>query len=140
MTKENSTTAIQKITAPTDDIKTGYEALWHELHFAYNNDRPMSMLNILRRIIDSFADFNCTDSLDVLTTKNVFAGIDCRIAAALKKSADVYSHGIYEPDSSADNFTREQIIKFARWYFDEVGGIKHFQRLWNISDTNPVTD
>lgn len=129
LTKENSTTAIQKITAPTDDIKTGYEALWHELHFAYNNDRPMSMLNILRRIIDSFADFNCTDSLDVLTTKNVFAGIDCRIAAALKKSADVYSHGIYEPDSSADNFTREQIIKFARWYFDEVGGIKHFQRL-----------
>lgn len=140
LTKENSTTAIQKITAPTDDIRTGYEALWHELHFAYNNDRPMSMLNILRRIIDSFADFNCTDSLDVLTTKNVFAGIDCRIAAALKKSADVYSHGIYEPDSSADNFTREQIIKFARWYFDEVGGIKHFQRLWNISDTNPVTD
>lgn len=140
LTKENSTTAIQKITAPTDDIKTGYEALWHELHFAYNNDRPMSMLNILRRIIDSFADFNCTDSLDVLATKNVFAGIDCRIAAALKKSADVYSHGIYEPDSSADNFTREQIIKFARWYFDEVGGIKHFQRLWNISDTNPVTD
>ena len=64
LTKENSTTAIQKITAPTDDIKTGYEALWHELHFAYNNDRPMSMLNILRRIIDSFADFNCTDSLD----------------------------------------------------------------------------
>lgn len=140
MAKENNITNIQKITNPTNDIKTGYEALWHELRFAYNNNRPVSMLNILRRIIDTFADFNRADSPEALIRENTSQDIDYRIAAALKKSADVYSHGIYEPDSSADNFTREQIIEFAQWYFNTIGGIKHFHKLWDASETNPITD
>lgn len=140
LAKENNITNIQKITNPTNDIKTGYEALWHELRFAYNNNRPVSMLNILRRIIDTFADFNRADSPEALIRENTSQDIDYRIAAALKKSADVYSHGIYEPDSSADNFTREQIIEFAQWYFNTIGGIKHFHKLWDASETNPITD
>lgn len=134
--KVNNATEIHQIQTKADDIQTGYNALWQELRFAYDNDRPSAMWNPLRRIIDSFADFNAVDTLDDMITNDSLSKPDCTIAAEIKKSADVNSHGLFEISINTNNHTREQIMDFAKWYFKNADGEKHFERFWNTSPNN----
>lgn len=47
-----------RIKSQSEDFKTSYEALWMELKDLYENDYLNSMLNSMRRIVETFIKFN----------------------------------------------------------------------------------
>lgn len=51
-----------------DDFKTSYEALWKDLEIMYGCPvlSDSMLLNQIRRIIDTFTQFNCIDPKDML--------------------------------------------------------------------------
>ncbi|MBW3087452.1 AAA family ATPase [Bifidobacterium sp. 82T24] len=125
----NHTEIQQVANKDTDDIKTGYAALWHELRYAHQHNQAGFMWNPLRRIITTFSNFAGVPSLEELISKDADT-TDCAIAGEIKKGMDVNSHELYDIDVDPNCYQCEDILRFARWYFAQVGYSAHFDHFW----------
>ncbi|RBP98044.1 hypothetical protein CRD60_02395 [Bifidobacterium aemilianum] len=130
LNKAADLTRINKIPDKEHDIQTGYSALWQELRFAYDNEKPGFMWNPLRRIIDTFSSFNGVPSLREILDDSSAADAECTIAGEIKKGMDTNSHELYDIDIDPNSHTCEQILEFARWYFKEVDHEQHLDSFW----------
>lgn len=83
------------IESSKDDLMTSYSALWQELKDLYECGHKTSMLNAMRRIIETFTTFNSLDNFKFYADN-----------AQYKKLFDVNSHGL--EDLSSEIFTEEK--------------------------------
>lgn len=121
---DGNQTKIIKINNRQQDFKTNYEALWHELIFLYDEDKPEMMLNPIRRIIETYVVFNGKEDFykDNKHAKNLF---------------NTNSH--YFPDLEADlnGKTRNQIKNIMKDCFKSNDAENHFNKHWkNASKIN----
>ncbi len=142
LNKNFSSTQICLIMDEKDDFKTSYDVLWQELRFAYKNDAPGLMWNPLRRILDSYSDFNGVDNLDTIASNKMKVGepFDAEVINALtmKKNEDVNSHGLFDATIDTSGISRERIIAMAKWYFKQVKGESHFECFWRMDEEDDM--
>ena len=136
LNKGSSSTRICLIKDEKDDFKTSYDVLWQELRFAYDNNEPGLMWNPLRRILDSYSDFNGVDNLDAIASSKMQAGepfdVEVINALTMKKNEDVNSHGLFDATIDTNGISRERIMDMTKWYFKQVGGEAHFECFWRM--------
>ena len=63
--------AFIKISTDKEDFKTSYEALWVELKDLYECGHELSMLNTMRRIIETFMKFNANRIFFIKTMSSI---------------------------------------------------------------------
>ena len=114
-------TIIKKIDEASEDIKSGYQALWKEVVFLYEYKKPDFMLNLIRRIIETFCSF-CAISKD-----DFYKG-----SKELKKLLDVNSHGIEDLEADLNGKDQEQIKDLFSEIFECNGYKEHFDQLWGM--------
>jgi wobble nucleotide-excising tRNase len=124
---DGSKTSVERITQD-NDIKSGYDALWQELEFAYENDKTLFMWNNMRRIIETFAKFNNTEIAPLLSSfdneeDNILGGL-------LRKSLNTNSHAILDFEFESDVFTKDQLIEFFSSTFEKLNASNHFNNYW----------
>jgi wobble nucleotide-excising tRNase len=107
-------TTIQLISNHDSDFKTSYAALWEDLKFLYENDKPISMLNNCRRIIETYMKFNNVEQKFYKESEFV------------KKLFDVNSHSIDDQDNELNGKTREEIKNMLYELFENNGAKEHF--------------
>lgn len=110
-----------KITTEKEDFKTSYEALWIELKDLYECGHENSMLNSMRRIIETYMQFNCLKQEDFYKGNQQYL-----------KLFNVHSHSI--DDYSAESFTenKEDMKKLFYQIFKDNGCERHFRKYWEI--------
>ena len=118
-----------KITSEKEDFKTSYEALWVELKDLYNCGHKNSMLNTMRRIIETYMKFNslkqetfCKDNEDYL------------------KLFNVNSHSIDDLSAESYSETKEQMRDLFRQIFEDNGGINHFNSYWDQNQLENISE
>jgi hypothetical protein len=89
---------IKQIQSLTDDFQSSYHALRDDLKFLYESDKPVSMINNCRRILETYRVFHNLP-LDKLFKDNEEA----------KKLFDVNSHGLDDLENEANGKTKDQI-------------------------------
>ncbi|WP_158234246.1 AAA family ATPase [Loigolactobacillus backii] len=109
---------IKAISNSNMDIHTTYDDLWEELYFLYNANKPVMMLNPIRRIITTYIKFNA------ISANNFYKNIP-----EAKKYFDVNSHEIddiedFEGDPNGK--TKGQIIWLMYQVFRANNGEGHF--------------
>ncbi|QBC37560.1 AAA family ATPase [Lactococcus lactis] len=111
--------SFKLITGEHEDFKTSYEGLWIELKDLYACGHKNSMLNSMRRIIETYTKFNSID------TKKFYKGNDEYL-----KLFNVNSHSI--DDLSAESFTedKEQMKDLFRQIFVDNDAESHFEKYW----------
>lgn len=114
---DNNLTKVVKIENKKQDFKTNYEALWHELSFLYDNDKPEMMLNPIRRIIETFIIFNGKEDFykDNKDAKNLF---------------NTNSHYFSDLEADLNGKTREEIKEMMKQCFRANGAENHFNKHW----------
>ena len=113
-------TTLKEIKNCNDDIKTSYEALWFELKFIYESNATADMmLNPIRRIIETFAKFNCIDSKEFYST-----------VVGAKKLFDVNSHSIDDLEADLNGKEKEEILMMFNDCFEKSGYSEHFKSHW----------
>lgn len=90
---------ILPIETQDKDLKTSYDALWTELRWLYQQDKPDFMLNPIRRIFETFSKFN-----------NISPSVLFKNDAEAKKLFDVNSHSIDDLEADLNGKTKEDII------------------------------
>src|SRR5699024_8375313 len=55
---------VIRIKTMEEDFKTHYESLWIELRSLYNNNLINTMLNVMRRIVETYTKFNRINEKD----------------------------------------------------------------------------
>ncbi|MDU3077111.1 MAG: AAA family ATPase, partial [Mixta calida] len=128
LSKDFKRTEVKRIKSQQENIKTSYEALWSDLVFAHENQRPNLMWNIFRRIVGSYLLFNGFDATDVARTE---ANKEAILGSILKKSMDVSSHEILDFEAESGNATVNEIKKYAEGFFVRRGSKNHFSHYWN---------
>ncbi|WP_084831056.1 AAA family ATPase [Streptococcus thermophilus] len=111
---------ILPIETKDKDLKTSYDALWTELKWLYQQDKPDFMLNPIRRIFETFSKFN-NISLSVLFKND----------AEAKKLFDVNSHSIDDLEADLNGKTKEDIIAKVRELFSNNNAQAHFEKNWD---------
>lgn len=111
---------ILPIETKDKDLKTSYDALWTELRWLYQQDKPDFMLNPIRRIFETFSKFN-NISLSVLFKND----------AEAKKLFDVNSHSIDDLEADLNGKTKEDIIAKVRELFSNNNAQAHFEKYWD---------
>lgn len=111
--------SFKLITGEKEDFKTSYEGLWVELKDLYTCGHKNSMLNSMRRIIETYTKFNSID------TKKFYKSNDEYL-----KLFNVNSHSI--DDLSAETFTedKEQMKALFRQIFVDNDAECHFDNHW----------
>lgn len=118
---------IDLIENQNKDLKTSYDALWAELRWLYQQDKPNFMLNPIRRIFETFAKFN-NISPDVLFESDVEA----------KKLFNVNSHSIDDLEAELNGKTKEDIISKVRELFSNNNAQAHFEKYWDQYQLNDM--
>ena len=118
--KINGKSKIDLIDNQNKDLKTSYDALWAELRWLYQQDKPNFMLNPIRRIFETFAKFN-NISPDVLFKSDVEA----------KKLFNVNSHSIDDLEAELNGKTKEDIISKVSEIFRSNNAQSHFEKYWS---------
>ena len=110
-----------KILNEKEDFKTGYEALWVELKDLYECGHELSMLNTMRRIIETFMKFNALKQ-DIFYQDN----------EQYLKLFNVNSHGI--DDQSAVQYTesKDEMRNLFYQIFKDNQYEEHFKHYWNF--------
>ncbi len=113
--------AFIKISNEKEDFKTNYEALWVELKDLYKCGHELSMLNTMRRIIETFMKFNALKQ-DIFYQGN----------EQYLKLFNVNSHAI--DDSSAAQYTETIDEMRALFYqiFKDNHYEEHFKNYWKF--------
>lgn len=89
--------------------------------FLYEYKKPDFMLNLIRRIIETFCSF-CAISKD-----DFYKG-----SKELKKLLDVNSHGIEDLEADLNGKDQEQIKDLFSEIFECNGYKEHFDQLWGM--------
>ena len=118
--KINGKSKIDPIETQNKDLKTSYDALWAELRWLYQQDKPNFMLNPIRRIFETFAKFN-NISPDILFESDVEA----------KKLFNVNSHSIDDLEAELNGKTNEDIISKVSAIFRSNNAQSHFEKYWS---------
>ena len=118
--KINGKSKIDLIENQNKDLKTSYDALWAELRWLYQQDKPNFMLNPIRRIFETFAKFN-NILPDVLFESDVEA----------KKLFNVNSHSIDDLEAELNGKTNEDIISKVSAIFRSNNAQSHFEKYWS---------
>lgn len=118
---KNKKTYISYITDGKKDFKTSYEFLWKELKLLNldENLHPESLLNPIRRIIETYTKFNGIKP-------NTFYG---KVSGS-KKLFNVNSHSIDDFEADLNGKTKDQIIEIFRNCFEQNNAIEHFNLYW----------
>ena len=121
LTSKNKKTYINYITDKDEDFKTSYEFLWKELKLLNleENLHPESLLNPMRRIIETYTKFNGIN-------KNTFY----QKVVGSKKLFDVNSHSIDDLEADLNGKTKEQIIDIFKNCFKENNATEHLKIYW----------
>jgi wobble nucleotide-excising tRNase len=120
--KNNGThTTIQSIEDYNMDHKTSYSALWNDLIFLYNNDKPVSMLNNCRRIIETYIKFNKIEKK--FYENNEF----------VRKLFNVNSHSIDDQENELNGKTKDEIKIMLHEAFKKNNVEDHFKAYWILS-------
>lgn len=114
-------TKIKTIQTKSDDIETSYDELWEEVIFLYKNKKPNFMLNPLRRILETYKEFNKISD-EELYFKNEGA----------KKLFNVNSHGIEDFQTDLNGKNEEDIMNIVEDIFKNLNATKHFNHYWKI--------
>ena len=110
-----------KILSEKDDFKTNYEAMWVELKDLYECGHKLSMLNTIRRIIETFLKFNALNQ-EIFYKDN----------EQYLKLFNVNSHGI--DDTTAVQYTETIDEMRALFYqiFKDNHYEEHFEHYWKF--------
>ena len=121
LTSKNKKTYINYITDKNEDFKTSYEFLWKELKLlnSEENLHPESLLNPMRRIIETYTKFNGIN-------KNTFY----QKVVGSKKLFDVNSHSIDDLEADLNGKTKDQIIDIFKNCFIESNAAEHLNMYW----------
>ena len=112
---------IKKIETYEDDYKSNYHSLREDLEFLYKENKPVSMLNNCRRILETFIHFNNYD------VQNFYKEDE-----EAKKLFDVNSHGIEDLEQDINWKTCKQIMILFRNVFDDNKALEHFNSYFTI--------
>lgn len=115
MYSDGKLTLIKKIKKGKHDFRTNYEMLWRELNFLYNSNEPNLMLNVCRKIIETYIHFTKKD-VSVFYNNNLSA----------KKLFDVNQHAIDDLEAEQNGRTKDDIIKILKTLFDDNNANEHF--------------
>lgn len=118
--KINGKSKILPIETQDKDLKTSYDALWTELRWLYQQDKPDFMLNPIRRIFETFSKFN-----------NISPSVLFKNDAEAKKLFDVNSHSIDDLEADLNGKTKEDIIAKVRELFSNNNAQAHFEKYWD---------
>lgn len=121
--KVDGRSSFRTVSSEDDDLMTSYQALWNELHWLYEQQKPDFMLNPIRRIMETYLKFNKINSSDF------YEDFD-----EIEKLFNVNSHSIDDIDdfeTNANGKTPDEIIDMMRQIFRENGGENHFNSNWN---------
>lgn len=110
---------IAHITQPVDDFNTHYEQLWLELRSLYTYNFINSMLNSMRRIVETYIKFNKLDS-------NVFY----KDMEDHKKIFDVNSHSMDDLTSELNGKDREALKNMFSALFKSNNAENHYNSFW----------
>lgn len=99
-------TKIITLSSSKEDFRTSYESLWVELKllYEYKETSADTLLNPIRRIIETFTKFNALD-------KTKF----CSMVSGAKKMFDVNSHSIDDLEAELNGKTKQEVIQM---FFD----------------------
>lgn len=126
LVKTGFQTDIKLISNKNEEYKSSYDALWNDLRIVYNHSEFHSslMLNIIRRIIETYLKFNCIE-------QNDFYGelLDA------KKLFDVNSHSIDVIEAELNGQEKDDIIGLMRDCFVKNNAISHFESFWGDMQT-----
>ncbi|AGV73440.1 AAA family ATPase [Lactococcus cremoris] len=108
------------IKTETDDFKTNYDAIWYELQSLVDNDLRNSMLNSMRRIIETYIGFNSLNRDEFYKGKEQYL-----------KLFNVNSHLAIE-NISAESFTEsaEELKQLFKQLFIDNNAEDHFKTHW----------
>lgn len=111
---------FKRINSEKDDFKTSYESLWIELNDLYENNYLNSMLNSMRRIVETFIKFNRIHQEKFYEDKEEHL-----------KIFNVNSHeAIDEISAEAIGKNKEQLANMFRDLFKSNGYDTHFNTYW----------
>lgn len=119
--KAGDKSTIKKIKNQEEDIKTGYESIWEEVRFLYESQKPKFMLNPLRRIMETYKNFNN------LNTEDIY-GEDTE----LRKLFDANSHAsdINDFEFDLNGKDEEVIMGKVEFLFSRLNAEKHYRKYW----------
>lgn len=109
-----------RIKSQNEDFKTSYEALWMELNDLYENNYVNSMLNSMRRIVETFIKFNKINQDKFYKNKEEHL-----------KIFNVNSHDAIDT-LSADSIgkTKDELSIMFKEIFKENGYESHYNSYW----------
>lgn len=112
---------FHRIANEKEDFKTNYDALWSELHDLSENGFENSMLNSMRRIIETYLEFNGIKQVDFYQNKEKYL-----------KLFNVNSHSAID-DLSAEAFTEsaQELVDIFHQIFIDNNAETHFNVHWN---------
>lgn len=109
-----------KISSESEDIRTHYDLLWLELKSLYENDLINSMLNSMRRIIETYLKFTKRHPDDFY--KNL---------EDQRKYFNVNSHSIDDFSAEYIGKNKEELLASFKYLFEKNGAIDHFESYWD---------
>lgn len=112
---------IKRITSQKDDFNTHYEFLWIELNTLYDNGLLNSMLNSMRRIIETYTKFNKINPIVFYTNKEEH-----------QKLFNVNSHSIDDHSMEVIGKNKEELLIMFKDLFDSNNASEHFNTHWDI--------
>ncbi|MFM1598226.1 AAA family ATPase [Streptococcus mutans] len=110
-----------KINNEKEDFKTSYEALWVELKDLYDCGHINSMLNTMRRIIETYMKFNSLKQEKFYHSNEQYL-----------KLFNVNSHSIDDLSAESYTETKEEMKQLFHQIFEENGCEEHFKNYWSI--------
>lgn len=110
-----------KISSEKEDFKTSYEALWVELKDLYECGHELSMLNTMRRIIETFMKFNALKQ-DIFYQDN----------EQYLKLFNVNSHGIDDPSAVQYTESIDEMRDLFYQIFKDNHYEEHFKHYWKF--------
>lgn len=108
---------IKLIYKEEDDIKSSYDALWSEVRWLYNENKPDLMLNPLRRIFETFQKFNGINDMYFQDSES-------------QKLFNVNSHSIDDLEVDLNGKDKESLMKKVEMIFESVNANEHFKYYW----------
>lgn len=110
-----------KILNEKEDFKTGYEALWVELKDLYECGHELSMLNTMRRIIETFMKFNALKQDSFYQDNEQYL-----------KLFNVNSHGIDDPSAVQYTESIDEMRDLFYQIFKDNHYEEHFEHYWKF--------
>lgn len=115
---ENKT--FKRISSAKEDINTHYEHLWLELENLYKQNMLNSMLNSMRRIIETYLHFN------KINPDKFYKNYEEH-----RKLFNVNSHAIDDLTAEVIGKDKDRILEMFRQIFDGNGALSHFENYKN---------